>query len=177
MTAAAGAPVRLTRRVTLLRHGQAQPFEAPAQDFSRALTRHGLAQAKAMGELLERSGLMPDLIITSPAVRTLSTAQIVAGACALGERRIHRAADLYQATPDTIWSLITACESTLRHVLVCGHNPGLSRLASRLGPDPRRRELPTAGLATAVWSDAEWGSLRPVEADSCDCMEPAERDL
>ena len=43
------------------------------------------------------------------------------------------------------------------HILICGHNPGLSEVASRLGPKPQRRTLPTAGLATAVWHHAELG--------------------
>ena len=57
-------------------------------------------------------------------------------------------------------------------MLVCGHNPGLSQLASRFGPDPRPRDLPTAGLATAVWHGATWGVVKPETALECDLDDP-----
>ena len=37
--------------------------------------------------------------------------------------------------------------------------PGLSQVASRLGPKPQRRTLPTAGLATAVWHQRALGAI------------------
>jgi hypothetical protein len=48
----------------------------------------------------------------------------------------------------------------------------LSQLASRLGPIPDRRELPTAGLATAVWLHGEWDTLQPEMAATCEIEDP-----
>jgi phosphohistidine phosphatase SixA len=56
--------------------------------------------------------------------------------------------------------------------MICGHNPGLSQLASRFGPKPQRRELPTAGIATAVWHGADWSTLEPETAVSCELDDP-----
>jgi phosphohistidine phosphatase SixA len=60
----------------------------------------------------------------------------------------------------------------MHHILICGHNPGLSQVASRLGPKPQRRTLPTAGLATAVWYNQSWESLQPETASSCELDDP-----
>ncbi len=79
---------------------------------------------------------------------------------------------MYLATPETTWRLLAGSDAGLKHIMICGHNPGLSQIASRLGPRPRRRELPTAGMVTAVWNHAEWKSLQPETADACESDDP-----
>jgi len=48
----------------------------------------------------------------------------------------------------------------------------LSQLASCLGPKPQRRNLATAGFATAVWLNADWATLQPETASSCELDDP-----
>ncbi len=87
-------------------------------------------------------------------------------------KQIEAARELYLATAQTTWRLVTLRDATVKHILICGHNPGLSQIASRLGPTPRARELPTAGLASAVWHHAEWATLQPETAGSCELDDP-----
>ena len=86
-----------------------------------------------------------------------ATAEIVADACELDAKQVQCARELYLATPETTWRLLARRDPALRHILICGHNPGLSQVASRFGPMPQRRNLPTGGLATAVWLNAQLG--------------------
>ena len=161
-----------TRRLTLLRHGKAQSIDACAEDFERALARRGSIEAHEMANRIVYRNLIPDLMLVSPAERTWATAEIVAEACELEQKQVRCARELYLAEPDTIWRLITRCDSSLHHIMICGHNPGLSRIASRLGPKRQVRELPTAGLVTAVWQSAHWKGLQPESAISCDLDDP-----
>jgi len=161
-----------TRRLTLLRHGKAQSIDSCAEDFERALTRRGCLEAQEMASRMLEQGLVPDLILVSPAERAWATAEIVAGALELDAKQVQCARELYLGTPETTWRLVTRRDARLSHVLICGHNPGLSQLASRLGPTPEPRELPTAGIATAVWHHAGWDSLQPETAASCDLDDP-----
>jgi phosphohistidine phosphatase len=149
-----------TRRLTLLRHGEAQPIDTCAEDFERELTRRGIID------------LVPDLILVSPAERAWSTAEIIAKACDLDVAQVQCARELYLATPETTWRQLARRDSALRHILICGHNPGLSQLASCLGPKPQRRSLATAGFATAVWLNADWATLQPETASSCELDDP-----
>jgi hypothetical protein len=48
----------------------------------------------------------------------------------------------------------------------------LSVLAGRLGPTPPRGDLPTAGLASAVWNHASWTTLQPETASLCEWDDP-----
>ena len=161
-----------TRRLTLLRHGKAQSIDSCAEDFERALTRRGTIEAREMAKRIVYRGLIPDLILVSPAERAWATAEIVAAACELDAKQVQCARELYLATPEATWRLLNGRDSALRHIMICGHNPGLSQIASRLGPKPLPRELPTAGIASAVWHNALWQTLQPESAVSCDLDDP-----
>ncbi len=166
-----------TRRLTLLRHGKAQSIDACAEDYERALTRRGSIEAQKMAERIVRRGLIPDLILVSPAERAWATAEIIASACELDDKQLQCARELYLGTPEATWRLLGNRDAGLTHIMICGHNPGLSEVASRFGPKPERRELPTAGIATALWHNAQWSTLQPESADSCELDDPDSTDL
>ncbi len=161
-----------TRRLTLLRHGEAQPLDSCPEDFERALTRRGSIEAQEIAARIIERDLIPDLILVSPAERAWSTAEIIADACEIDAKQVQCARELYLATPETTWRLLARRDPALEHILICGHNPGLSQVASRLGPQPQRRNLPTGGLATAVWMDASWDTLQPETASICELEDP-----
>jgi phosphohistidine phosphatase len=161
-----------TLRLTLLRHGQAQPIDTCTEDFERALTHRGTIETKEIAARIVARNLAPDLILVSPAERAWSSAEIVADACDLDVSQVRCARELYLATPEATWRLLQRQDAGSGHILICGHNPGLSEIASRLGPKPKRRSLPTAGFVTAVWHNANWHTLQPESAQSCNLDDP-----
>jgi phosphohistidine phosphatase len=160
------------RRLTLLRHGQAQDIVECTEDYERPLTHRGNIQAHEIAKRIVQHDLVPELILASPAERAWSTAQIVAAACELDAKQLQCARELYLATPETVWRILTERAANLGNILICGHNPGLSELASRFGPETQSRDLATAGLATALWQHADWGTLMPEGANRCDFDDP-----
>ena len=165
-----------TRRLTLFRHGQAESPDAWAEDFERPLTRRGREEVSDMAARMKNAGRIPDILLVSPAERTWSTAQIIAEVCELDDQQIHCERSLYLASPDAIWQAVSRQKPGAAHVLVCGHNPSLSELAGRFGPKQKKRELPTAGTATATWSGGEWATLSPRSALSCELDDPQAAD-
>jgi len=162
----------VTRRMILMRHGQAHPEQPPHEDFARALTERGRGDAEAMGRLLVRRGWIPDAIVASPAERTAATARIVAETLDFDGASLAWAPALYLADADQYWQALESQDATRCCVLICGHNPGLSRLAGLLGKPAQRRELPTAGLVTAVFRGASWRGLEPSTALDCEAASP-----
>jgi phosphohistidine phosphatase len=161
-----------TRRLTLLRHGKAQSIDSCVEDFERALAHRGGLEAQEMASRIVHRDLIPDLMLVSPAERTWATAEIIAAACELEQKQVRCARELYLASPETIWRLLTQCDASCHHIMICGHNPGLSQIAGRLGPKLQSRDLPTAGLVTAVWHATDWKALQPETAFSCDSDDP-----
>src|ERR1700721_3982423 len=102
-----------------------------------------------MASRIVHRDLIPDLILVSPAERAWATAEIIAEACELDDKQVQCARELYLATPEATWSLLTRCDERLHHIMIWGHNAGLSQLASWLGPKPRPRECPPSGTGSA----------------------------
>jgi len=165
-----------TLRLTLLRHGKAEPADAYPEDYERPLAHRGCIEAQEMATRLVKRNLVPDLILVSPAERAWATAEIIATTCELDAKQVQCARELYLASPERTWQLLARRSASLGHIMICGHNPGLSAVASRFGPKPQRRELPTAGIATAVWYHAEWATLQPETADACEEDDPEDMD-
>ena len=164
-----------TRRLILLRHGQAQPETPGRADFDRVLTERGKREVGSAGRLLVARGFIPDCLLASPAARTQATATLVAECCGLDPRDIVWLPELYVAGPEAVWALLGARDASRHCVLICGHNPTLSQLASRLGAPARRRDLPTAGFATGIWDAAvDWSRALPEGAQDCGFAAPGE---
>ena len=161
-----------SHRLTLLRHAQAESIDATAEDLERELTHRGTIQAQEIAKRIVRLGLTPNLLLVSPAVRAWATAEVVAATCELDDKQVICARELYLAAPETLWEVLLRHAGTLGHVMICGHNPGLSHIASRFGPAPQARELATGGLATATWLHATWPSCQPEGASSFRIEDP-----
>jgi 2,3-bisphosphoglycerate-dependent phosphoglycerate mutase len=69
----------VTGRLVLLRHGES--VANAAKEFTGrsdvGLTAHGLEQARVAARLLDEADLVPDVVLTSPMVRALRTAEAV----------------------------------------------------------------------------------------------------
>jgi len=160
------------RRLTLIRHGSAESPDLWPEDFERPLTKRGLAEVREMARRMLGRREIPDLVLASPAERTWSTALILARALDLDDRQVRCERTLYLGAAEGIWTLVSQQRETARHLLICGHNPGLSDLASRLGHMPRRHELPPAGTVLATWPDLSWDALSPRSALHSDYDDP-----
>ncbi|MGH9220087.1 MAG: SixA phosphatase family protein, partial [Vicinamibacterales bacterium] len=124
---------------------------------SRPLTDRGRRDATRVGELLRRLSLVPDLIITSDAVRAHTTARIVADA-ARYSGKIVMSSSLYHASPDAVVEVLrTVKDPVPRAIMIVAHNPGLEDLVTQLtGEDVA---LPTAALVQVEVAVDRWSHL------------------
>lgn len=134
------------RELILLRHAHAEPAASGQADFDRPLSPQGLAEAEAAGRWLVAQGLVPDLVLCSPARRTRETLEAVMAVAGYAEQRLEPA--IYDATPGTLFGVLQAHGEAERLLLV-GHNPGVERLVALLhsGQSGDYRGMPTAAVA------------------------------
>ena len=110
-----------------------------------------------MGELVREYGLIPDVVISSDAVRARLTAEaVVEAARYAGEILVDQR--LYMASPADILSLLRAVREKAETVMIVGHNPGLEELVAQLTGE--RQDLPTAALAQIVLPIDQWRDLK-----------------
>ena len=147
------------KRLTLVRHANADWKDSAVADFDRPLNRRGMAEAEATAKRLLEQELTPDLVVTSPSRRTQQTADIIAREHGFGSRRVKRDEHLYLATADDILKVIRGTGPKVNHLAVVGHNPGLSELLKLLAPDASVTELATGAMSTMVFSVTMWNSI------------------
>jgi phosphohistidine phosphatase len=123
----------MTHELLLLRHAKSD-WSVEADDFSRPLNKRGRRAAKKIGRWLHEQNLTPDTILSSPAMRALSTAQRVCRQLNINESAIIVDPRIYEADALTLLDILkTDCHE--HRVLLVGHNPGLEDLLLRLVPD------------------------------------------
>lgn len=160
----ARAPVR---QLTIVRHAHAEPHDRDVEDFERKLDKRGRHEAHEMAARARELRLRPDHLIASPADRALETAREFAKALGFPLHRIRHDDRVYLAERTQLVAIVRAAPPDCEHVLIVGHNPGLSRLAAWVADDESLGELPTAALYSArgeldSWQDLSAGSLERV---------------
>ena len=108
----------------LIRHAQAT--DAP-RDRDRPLSEHGARRAAAIRPWLQRSGIVPDRVLVSPALRAAQTwAAAAVGLEPTVDDRI------YENTVADLLAVLGELPDEVRTVAVVGHNPSIGKLAAAL---------------------------------------------
>jgi phosphohistidine phosphatase len=147
------------RRLTLVRHAKSDLGLPGQQDWDRVLNRRGQQDAPEMARRLRERKFKPDLILTSPAVRALSTASVMARELKVPAERIAQDERLYLAEPRAILEVVRELGGSARHVMLFAHNPGITDCANELSAGERIDNLPTCGVFTACFDLDDWSQL------------------
>ena len=159
----------------LNRHAKAGHNQGVRSDFERNLSDSGITDAAQMGGRLKSLGDIPDRMVSSPAVRALTTARLIAGELNYPFEEIDQKPELYNADTNDILGVINQLEDSLQSVSIFGHNPGLSEMVNYLAGQ-LTESLPTCGIAkinfedTESWAEVSYGTgnieyiIRPGDA-------------
>ncbi len=157
-----------SHELLILRHGKSD-WSVGVDDFHRPLKNRGKRSAERIGLWLLREGLQPDLIISSPAERAITTAQMTCMTMDLDARDIKTDRRVYAAGLHELLNVIRAVPEQAMRLMLVGHNPGMEILLSWLVQEdillPEDGKLmPTATLARLCfncrWSEIELGCAR-----------------
>jgi phosphohistidine phosphatase len=127
----------------LLRHGKSDQ-RVMGPDRERPLRSRGRKAAGLVGRLLTARGEVPDLVLTSPAVRALATAELAAEAGGW-KATLREEPAIYEGGVDDLLALVAGLHAAVERVLVVGHEPTTSATIERL--TGARVVVPTAALA------------------------------
>jgi phosphohistidine phosphatase len=157
-------------RLTLLRHAKTEAQHSGQEDWDRVLEPRGQKDAPEMARRLRERKLKPDLVITSPAVRALTTAQIFMRELHLPASKVQQDERLYLASPKVLKEVIRELGGKAEHLMIVGHNPGLTEFADRVSADREIDNMPTCAIYTVEfeikdWSELEWDSGVNAELD------------
>jgi phosphohistidine phosphatase len=83
------------KKLYLVRHAKSSWEDSSLDDIDRPLNGRGKNNAPEMGERLKKQGILPDLLISSPAKRAMSTAKKIAERVGYSKKEILIDENLY----------------------------------------------------------------------------------
>jgi len=144
-----------------MRHAKSDWEADYESDHERPLNDRGVRSARMMGRLLAEEGVVPDLVISSTALRARTTAEL-AIAAGSWETELHLDRSLYESGPQGVLATGASAPDVDRLMLV-GHQPTWSMLVAGLTGE--RVEMKTATVAVVEVDVDSWDDL-PAAAGS-----------
>lgn len=146
------------KTLSLIRHAKSSWKYAQLDDRDRPLNNRGVRDAALMGMVLSQRGHSPSLIISSPALRALRTAEALAAAIGYPEANLRLDSRIYHAGAAQLLDLARQFDDALDWVACVGHNPGLTELVGLLvedGPD----NVPTGAVVDIRFNTQRWQEI------------------
>jgi phosphohistidine phosphatase len=152
-------PTAIARMKTLflIRHAKSSWDVTAVPDKDRPLDNRGKRDAPKMGKRLARRDVKPDLILSSPARRALTTAEIIAKKLDYKLKDIVVDDRLYAGDADDLLNVVHKLGDKLERVMLFGHNPELTELAHHLSSDITH--MPTCAVAEFAFDAKSWSKI------------------
>jgi phosphohistidine phosphatase len=145
----------------LIRHAKSSWGDTALPDEDRPLNERGRRDAPKMGERLAKRDVKPDLILSSPAMRAVKTAEIIAKKLDYRRKDIVVDDRLYAVGADDLLDVIHKLSDKLDRVMLFGHNPELTELAHRLSS--KITHMPTCAVAEFTFDAKSWSKIGKVK--------------
>jgi len=150
----------MSKIIVLIRHGKASHDSFFIKDIERPLIEKGVDRTKKISKYLLDGNIIPELLISSSAVRAFETAKVVASEFNYNEKKIILFESLYGCDISEYLKIIHSLENKINTVFIFGHNPGISECYSYLNRNSQVT-LPTSGTVVLTSSSKKWISISP----------------
>ena len=137
----------------ILRHGIAENGKPGGSDPDRVLTAEGKKKLRETLRVVQRAGVAPELMISSPYIRAMETAAIAMEVLGCKQALLQTNVLIPSSDPKPVWEEIRVHKSVASLMLV-GHEPLLSALAAFLLGAP------------SVYVDMKKGAIIRIDIDS-----------
>jgi phosphohistidine phosphatase len=148
--------LQAVKQLLILRHAKSDWGNSSLADWQRPLNERGERDAPRVGARLRERSVVPDLIVTSDAIRARTTAEAAAKAADYTHQVVLEPT-LYAASPATILDVVSKLPDTATTAMIVAHNPGLEDFIEQLAGEPV--PLPTAGLVQIEIPIDQWSDL------------------
>lgn len=144
------------KTLLLMRHGKSSWKDKDLSDKKRPLKKRGIFESEYIGNKLLENELVPQLILSSTAVRAQQTAEHLVKACNF-KNKVKYLDKYYMAEPKTYLEELEGLSDDVERVLIIGHNPGLEALLQIM--DGKIETLPTGSMAYLSLDLDKWSNI------------------
>lgn len=146
------------KRLIIVRHGKSSWENLELSDHDRVLLPIGIKRTQKIAKFLSEKGVVPDLLLSSTAVRAASTANLIASELGYDSDKIICKRELYLADEDEIYDELFAIDNDIDCVMAFGHNPGFTYMANNF-VNPQIENLPTSGVVCIDFETDKWEKI------------------
>ena len=154
----------MSKTLYIARHGKSSWDFEDIADIDRPLSTRGVNNSYLMAERLKTKGMIPGLLISSPASRALHTAVIYIRTFGLTWDSLKINEKFYFGYSNDILQVIEHVDDHFSSLMVIGHNPAFTELANSLSLNPVE-DIPTAGIVTLIFPTDQWALVRKVKTE------------
>ncbi|MBD0778872.1 histidine phosphatase family protein [Maribacter sp. ANRC-HE7] len=145
------------KQIVLVRHGKSS-WEYSVNDKDRPLLPRGIADGHLVVEAFDRTGILPDVIFSSPAIRAMHTCLIFLRKLEYPLGQFGISNELYDFSGDEVMRFIKKMDNSLNTVMLFGHNHAFTHLANSLGSQ-YIDNVPTSGLVHMTFEIDNWNDV------------------
>lgn len=144
------------KKLFLIRHAKSSWKDDSLSDFERPLNKRGKSNAPFMGDKLKDANILPDIIISSPAIRAKSTAEIIAKKLKYSKKIVYQK-EIYEIGESAINKILKKLDDKNSVAFLFGHNPDLNILAEEYGGFDEN--IPTCGVVELSFDCERWRDI------------------
>lgn len=155
-----------TKTIVFIRHAKSSWSDISIDDFERPLNERGMHNAPQIGKYLHnQQAIKPDLLLSSPATRALTTARLIAQELDYPSEQIITDQRLYVFTSDVTepLNIIAKIDDQYKTLCVFGHNPTFTYLCNYFGTH-HFDEIPTCGAVCFKIASQYWAEIATAPA-------------
>jgi len=155
------------KKLFIIRHAKSDWNNLSLKDFNRPLNKRGFKNAPFMGQVLKDMDVMPDLILSSPAIRAITTARLISNEIVY-KKEIQTNKKIYEASLETLDNIVRSIDNKHDTVFLVGHNPSASFLAFNFCG--LNEDIPTCAVIqidfdTNTWADISLDNSKLISYD------------
>ncbi|SKB38809.1 SixA phosphatase family protein [Daejeonella lutea] len=148
----------MPKQLLLVRHAKSDWDNAKLSDFDRPLNTRGEKSAPEMANRLLKKRLIPEQLVSSPALRALSTARLFAKELGIEKSLILTEPEIYEALTSTLMAVINDLDNHSSFTALFGHNPGITSVVSNLCNNDLVN-IPTCGMVLIEFPFDDWSMV------------------
>lgn len=146
------------KRLLIMRHAKSSWQEPELDDFQRPLIPKGIKRTARVSEALKKNNFIPEQIISSSAVRALSTAKLITQNLNLPEDIIIKESHLYFQGDEEYFNTVFSCSNDIKTLMIVGHNPIIT-LFSNYFLTEKIENMPTSGIIGLDFETDKWENI------------------
>ncbi|PKP09147.1 MAG: hypothetical protein CVU09_12485 [Bacteroidetes bacterium HGW-Bacteroidetes-4] len=159
------------KTLMLMRHAKSSWKEPLPEDRDRPILKKGIKRTKRTALFIKEKGLIPELILSSPAVRAWQTAELLIEEL-VTNLKIKQVDAMYPGSSAALLKTIWQVNNKYSRLMIIGHNPGLSDLACYLLGNQEASWIPTSGLVVISFVNGRWQETKPGEGVMLHYIQP-----